>query len=133
MPRDEEAESADDGGGADDAPDAAAQLRELGEALENKRAEVATWCRSSYGDAFAAWLHICGVRLFVESVLRYGLPPKFLGTVVQPHGKHEQKTRRALGDAFAGSGAEFWRPSEDAGAAEKEMFPYVSFTLDLDL
>ncbi len=26
--------------------------------------------------AFSSWIHICAVRLFVESILRYGLPPQ---------------------------------------------------------
>ena len=27
---------------------------------------------------FSAWMHLCAVRLFTESILRYGLPPSFL-------------------------------------------------------
>eukprot|EP00983_Pelagomonas_calceolata_P100550 1158580-Pelagomonas_calceolata.AAC.21 len=27
--------------------------------------------------AFSVWVHMCVVRLFVESILRYGLPPNF--------------------------------------------------------
>ena len=30
------------------------------------------------GEVFSAWVHICAIRLFVESILRYGLPPSFL-------------------------------------------------------
>lgn len=26
---------------------------------------------------FSAWMHVCAIRLFTESILRYGLPPKF--------------------------------------------------------
>lgn len=36
--------------------------------------------RSTCFDAqvFSAWMHLCAIRLYTESVLRYGLPPKFL-------------------------------------------------------
>jgi len=27
---------------------------------------------------FSSWMHFCAVRLFAESILRYGLPPSFL-------------------------------------------------------
>ena len=48
------------------------------------------------------------VRVFVESVLRYGLPASFVATVVKPHRKCEEKVRalvlcwlgEALGVAF---------------------------------
>lgn len=101
--------------------------------LEAKKREVASWCRSSYGDAFSAWVHICAVRLFVESVLRYGLPPKFLGTIIAPHGKHEQKVRKALAGAFGVHGADFWKADDTGPSDGKDVFPYVSFTLDLDV
>jgi V-type H+-transporting ATPase subunit C len=109
-----------------------ATTQDLEQQLDAAKQSLTTWCCTSYSDAFAAWLHICGVRLFVESVLRYGLPPKFLGTVVQPVNRQESKVRKALADAYAGTGAEFWK-AEDGGFVEKDMFPYVSFSLDIDL
>lgn len=27
---------------------------------------------------FSSWMHFCAVRIFAESILRYGLPPSFL-------------------------------------------------------
>lgn len=33
--------------------------------------------------AFSSWIHICAVRLFVESILRYGLPPQVRGGVAE--------------------------------------------------
>lgn len=30
---------------------------------------------------FSAWMHLCAVRVFIESILRYGLPPAFLVSV----------------------------------------------------
>jgi hypothetical protein len=53
--------------------------------------------------AFSSWIHICAVRLFTESILRYGLPPKFLAAVLKP-GKAENKLRSALGTIFSSGG-----------------------------
>lgn len=109
------------------------RLKELASNLESSRSEVAAWCRASYGEAFTAWVHICAVRLFVESVLRYGLPPKFLGAIVEPHeGRGEVKLRKTLASEFGSHGAEFWTNDEDAPGDAKDVHPYVSFTLDID-
>lgn len=98
--------------------------------LEENKAELAAWCKTSFGDAFASWIHICAVRLFVESVLRYGLPPKFLGVLVQPNPRSQPKVRKGLAEAMGGQGS-MWSETAGAGPGE-EMYPYVSFTLDLE-
>eukprot|EP01025_Chloroclados_australasicus_P013727 TRINITY_DN16437_c0_g1_i1.p1 TRINITY_DN16437_c0_g1~~TRINITY_DN16437_c0_g1_i1.p1 ORF type:complete len:367 (-),score=57.24 TRINITY_DN16437_c0_g1_i1:254-1354(-) len=98
--------------------------------LESKRSELGTWCRTSYGDAFTNWIHVCAVRLFVESVLRYGLPPKFQGVLMQPEEKYSAKLRKELAQAFGTFGAEFWTTDDDNKNAD--VHPYVSFTLDIE-
>jgi hypothetical protein len=30
---------------------------------------------------FSSWMHICAIRVFTESILRYGLPPQFLVSI----------------------------------------------------
>ena len=55
--------------------------------------------------AFSAWIHICAVRLFCESILRYGVPPKFLAALVKPNAKQVQKLRKLLAAIFASNGA----------------------------
>lgn len=55
--------------------------------------------------AFSAWIHICAVRLFVESILRYGLPPQFLSALMKPVVKTSVKLRKVLAMTFGGSSA----------------------------
>ena len=50
--------------------------------------------------AVTSWMHLAVVRLFVESILRYGLPPAFLAAVVRPAPKLEGRLRTALSDGF---------------------------------
>ena len=54
--------------------------------------------------AFSAWIHICAIRLFVESILRYGLPPRFLAALMKPNQKSTTKLRKVLGSLFGNSG-----------------------------
>lgn len=44
--------------------------------------------------AFSSWIHITAVRLFVESILRYGLPPQFLAALMRPNPKMLAKLRK---------------------------------------
>ena len=54
------------------------------------------WCGASFSDAFTSWVHIKALRVFVESVLRYGLPPNFHVAVLEYPKKNGKKLRQVL-------------------------------------
>lgn len=115
------------------APNAEQRTLELEDQLAEKRAEVGAWCRTAFGEAFSSWIHICAVRLFVESVLRYGLPPKFLGALIEPEQRHEMRLRKGLAECVGLHGAHFYKTDDAPGAvSDADMYPYVSFTLDVE-
>jgi V-type H+-transporting ATPase subunit C len=60
---------------AEAAADPKAELADLEIQVAEKQAGLERWCRTHYGEAFGAWVHLKVVRAFVESVLRYGLSP----------------------------------------------------------
>lgn len=39
--------------------------------------------RTGYSDAVSAWMHVLALRVFVETVLRYGLPLSFVSGIVK--------------------------------------------------
>jgi len=45
--------------------------------------ELVRITKSAFADAFQAWAHLKALRVFVESVLRYGLPPEFVSAVIK--------------------------------------------------
>lgn len=49
--------------------------------LQAMHAQLIQWSKAHYGEAVTAWMHIKIIRLFVEAVLRYGLPPKYTAVV----------------------------------------------------
>lgn len=57
--------------------------------------------RAAFGDAFQAWTHVKALRVFVESVLRYGLPPKFACALVHPRKKKEKLIKKALDETYS--------------------------------
>ncbi|MCO5584353.1 hypothetical protein L7F22_038279 [Adiantum nelumboides] len=85
---------------------------------------------------FSAWMHLCAIRLFVESILRYGLPPSFLAAVLAPPLKSEKKVRSILERLAAGKNSSFWNADDDLAmvgltGGDAEVHPYVSITVNL--
>lgn len=95
---------------------------------DQRRAALEQWCITSYGEAFSSWIHVCAVRLFVESILRYGLPPQFLAALMRPSPKHTTKLRKLMAHSFSYNGGDHF----SAEGAGEDMFPYVSFTLNIE-
>ena len=104
--------------------------RELAETV----VQLALWCKTHFGEVFSAWVHIKAIRLFVESVLRYGLPANFAAALIQP-GKAEKKARDILFRLYHDhdkSGMMMLSADDSAaaaGAGAEELFPYVSYSI----
>eukprot|EP00199_Chlamydomonas_sp_CCMP681_P001609 CAMPEP_0119101894 /NCGR_PEP_ID=MMETSP1180-20130426/806_1 /TAXON_ID=3052 ORGANISM="Chlamydomonas cf sp, Strain CCMP681" /NCGR_SAMPLE_ID=MMETSP1180 /ASSEMBLY_ACC=CAM_ASM_000741 /LENGTH=371 /DNA_ID=CAMNT_0007086075 /DNA_START=51 /DNA_END=1166 /DNA_ORIENTATION=- len=113
----------------------AAQLETLKREVDGKRATLETWAKTAYGEAFSGWIHLAAIRVFVESILRYGLPPLFQAAVVRPGHKSEAKLRQVLKGVFTDGRKGMWEDDgSNVGAGlmgTDEMFPYVSLTLDM--
>lgn len=62
-------------------------LEQLQVEVDGMKLALSRWCKNHYGDSFVAWMHIKVIRVFVESVLRYGLPVDFTAVLykVLPH------------------------------------------------
>lgn len=69
-------------------------LEQLQVEVDGMKSALMRWCKTHYGDAFVAWMHIKVIRVFVESVLRYGLPVDFTAVLYKVHpGKDIQLTQ----------------------------------------
>ncbi|XP_047956291.1 V-type proton ATPase subunit C-like [Salvia hispanica] len=112
------------------------ELEKLMQDQETMRSSLLQWCYTSYGEVFSSWMHFCAVRVFSESILRYGLPPSFLSVVLSPPVKSEKKVRSILEGMCSNSNSTFWKTEDDGGvvglgAGEADAHPYVSFTINL--
>jgi len=99
----------------------------------NKKRLLEEWCTTSYGEVFGAWIHMLVIRLFVESILRYGLPPSFVAGIIEARPKVEKKLRTIL-QTF---GDDVWTSLDEGptGGAlgpsiESESLPYVSYSIE---
>ncbi|PNS19900.1 hypothetical protein CAC42_7867 [Sphaceloma murrayae] len=57
--------------------------------------------RTGYSDAVMAWVHVLVLRVFVETVLRYGLPLSFVCGLVKTTPKLASKAKKNLDDNFS--------------------------------
>lgn len=72
-------------------------------------------------------MHLAVIRLFVESILRYGLPPQFQAAVIKPLPKMDARLRAVLLATFGTGGSRTHRVGLGAEAEGKGMrTPFIS-------
>ncbi|GLU18700.1 hypothetical protein SLE2022_349850 [Rubroshorea leprosula] len=111
-------------------------LEKLMQDQENLRSSLLQWCYNSYGEVFSSWMHFCAIRVFAESILRYGLPPAFLACVLAPSVKSEKKVRSILEGLCDAANSTYWKSEDEVGGVagyggDADAHPYVSFTINL--
>ncbi|KAK1310513.1 V-type proton ATPase subunit C [Acorus calamus] len=111
------------------------ELVKLVQDQENMKSSLLQWCYTSYGEVFSSWMHFCAVRVFAESILRYGLPPSFLSVVLAHPVKSEKKVRSILEQMCGTTNSIFWKSTDEVNVpgigGEAEAYPYVSFTINI--
>ncbi|KAI9494320.1 hypothetical protein BDB00DRAFT_818708 [Zychaea mexicana] len=128
------------------------QKRELSEAEaveKEQQLELFRLSRTNFGEVFASWIHLKALRVFVESVLRYGLPPDFTAVTVAAKPKYEEKVDGVLvaqyGRLGGVHGQAYAKKSSDDSGQNDEILdhdlqtvndssyrPYVQFQLEFD-
>jgi len=99
------------------------------------------WLKVNFSECFTAWAHVKALRVFVESVLRYGLPVNFQAVLMYPNKKSVKRLREVLNnlyqhlDSSAGSGSKYADSMDMPGLVfgQSEYFPYVYYKVDIDM
>ena len=122
------------------------------------QASLRRWCMAHYGEAFIAWAHVkvwhsrlCRIecpslhqtvatwhffvffcqalRVFVESVLRYGLPVDFMSAIVIPHQKVSNRLRQILQRLYGDLAGPCLITSDQGSANTTGFYPYVCLNM----
>jgi len=91
------------------------------------------WCKTNFAEAFVGWVHLKAVRVFVESVLRYGLPINFQAVLLMPKKGKQAKLRKVLGDMFSHLASKSVFSAKDEETDADKFFPYVSLDVNLNM
>jgi len=73
---------------------------ELNGTLKKRKKDLNRFCKTNYSEVFKAWIHLKAIRIYVESVLRFGLPARFRAVVLEPNKKNEKRLRKTLDDMY---------------------------------
>ncbi|ORX82623.1 ATPase, V1 complex, subunit C [Basidiobolus meristosporus CBS 931.73] len=93
------------------------------------------WCKTSFGEVFSSWIHIKVLRVYVESVLRYGLPLDYTTAMIKPKSKGESKIRDLLLKKYASLGGSLGQDDKNdqldeyQGLVDREYTPFVLFNI----
>ncbi|CAG9854270.1 unnamed protein product [Phyllotreta striolata] len=99
------------------------------------------WLKVNFSECFCAWIHVKALRVFVESVLRYGLPVNFQAILIHPNKKQAKRLRDVLNQLYGhlDSSAALSGPNVDSvdipglGFGQSEYYPYVYYKINVDM
>ena len=101
-------------------------LEQLQVEVDNMRSGLTRWCKTHYGEAFVAWMHIKVIRVFVESVLRYGLPVDFTAVLYKVASGKETALVVSLDKTFGNAKDK----AEEVDVDEEEYHDFVLIKFD---
>ncbi|XP_059365739.1 V-type proton ATPase subunit C 1-B isoform X1 [Carassius carassius] len=109
-----------------------------GQSASALQGPLVRWLKVNFSEAFIAWVHIKALRVFTESVLRYGLPVNFQAMLLQPNRKNMKKLREVLQDLYKhlDSSSTVIDASMDIpglNLSQQEYYPYVYYKIDCSL
>ncbi|XP_005746531.1 V-type proton ATPase subunit C 1-B [Pundamilia nyererei] len=94
------------------------------------------WLKVNFSEVFVAWIHLKALRVFVESVLRYGLPVNYQALLLQTDRKHSKKLKEELASLFVhlDPTASITDVSCDIpGLCQQEYFSYICFHISTNV
>ncbi|CAG8849075.1 21425_t:CDS:2, partial [Racocetra persica] len=59
------------------------EFEEMGATEKELWSALLRLANTNFGEVFAAWIHFKAMKVYVESVLRYGLPPDFMSATIK--------------------------------------------------
>lgn len=116
------------------------EIKKLDADRKKQFGPLVKWLKVNFGECFTAWIHTKALRVFVESVLRYGLPVNFQVMLLLPHKKMQRRLREELNRLYehldntaltAVDANQMEIPGFSGLSAD--YYPYVFYKINLDL
>mmetsp|Transcript_62481 Transcript_62481/g.111037 ORF Transcript_62481/g.111037 Transcript_62481/m.111037 type:complete len:404 (+) Transcript_62481:83-1294(+) len=103
------------------------QREQIEESLKRQKELVLGLYQAAWSDVMVAWMHIKAMRVFVESVLRFGMPPSFASFMLSPKGD-SVPSRKALADVLGKQVTGMGSAMAEGGGDDEDFYPYVSLS-----
>ncbi|XP_054652899.1 V-type proton ATPase subunit C 1-B [Dunckerocampus dactyliophorus] len=96
------------------------------------------WLKVNYNQVFIAWIHLKALRVFVESVLRYGLPVNYQALLLQSDRKCSEKLKEVLSSLFVHLDPTATVSKMDVtcdipGLSQQDYFSYICFHINTNM
>lgn len=112
---------------------------DLTKATETKsKNDLIRLSKTAYSEIFSAWFHIKAIRIYIESVLRYGLPPQFDAYAIKFEGKNAGNIGKARKELIAKFGylggdgfSELSNLHEFASLVDSDYEPFVLYEVEI--
>lgn len=110
--------------------------KKMKEDLAQQQNKLLLWCKTNFSETFTAWIHLKALRVHVETILRFGLPPKNVAAILQlDRPANEKKLRLNLSNEFAEYSSEYIQDGKDDISnytGNEKFYPYVFLEMNLN-
>ena len=86
-------------------------------------------CYFAFSELFIALMHLKVMRVFIDGVLRFGIPPKFYIGIVRPAKGQDKQALAKLSEAFLDKSMMEMYSTKDEGADVEDFYPFVNVAL----
>ncbi|XP_053191170.1 V-type proton ATPase subunit C 1-B [Scomber japonicus] len=114
------------------------EMRQLHVHKKEQYGIFVNWLKVNFSEVFVAWIHLKALRVFVESVLRYGLPVNYQALLLQTDKKRSKKLREELTSLFMHLDPTATVSKKDVsceipGISQQEYFSYICFHIHTNM
>eukprot|EP01098_Paradermamoeba_levis_P008725 TRINITY_DN3604_c0_g1_i1.p1 TRINITY_DN3604_c0_g1~~TRINITY_DN3604_c0_g1_i1.p1 ORF type:complete len:374 (-),score=154.30 TRINITY_DN3604_c0_g1_i1:177-1298(-) len=95
--------------------------------------KLTIWCKTNFTEAFTSWIHLKAIRVFVESILRFGLPANFQVVLTVPHKKaNEKRVHDTLTETYKNLVSAHFNLNDPNDENSEKFYPYVFLNINMD-
>jgi len=117
------------------------ELTKLASDKKKQFGPLVRWLKVNFSESFTAWIHVKALRVFVESVLRYGLPVNFQAMLLLPNKRSVKRLREVLNHLYShldnsasqGSAADSGVDIPGLAMGQFEYYSYVFYKINIDM
>ncbi|CAI2371829.1 unnamed protein product [Moneuplotes crassus] len=101
------------------------EAKEIEAKLNKMTGKLEKRCYYTFSELFMASMHLKVMRAYIDGVLRFGIPPKFITTVVHTKSGNTKKLLSSLTDLFAEAKMREMYGTKDEIGDTEDFFPFV--------